>query len=62
MILITKTKLLILPKKQGFWRKRKDYWYCADSRGELGYTIIDPGTAGYCAEGGSVVCPPFVEK
>ncbi len=49
-------------KKQGFWRKTKDYWLCTDSNGQKGYTTIDPGSNGYCLEGESAVCPPFVEE
>lgn len=44
-------------------QKRND-WYCADSsgfKGRAGYTEINPDSLGYCVEGQSAVCPPFVE-
>lgn len=47
-------------KEEGWLRKRK-FWYCADNEGRAGYTDIDPGTPGYCVEGKSAVCPPFLE-
>jgi hypothetical protein len=40
--------------------REKTYWYCADSSGRAGYTTINPGSHGYCVEGESAVCPPFV--
>lgn len=47
---------------------RDNYWYCADNEreGRLGYTEggfveINPATEGYCVEGESADCPPFVE-
>ncbi len=38
--------------------KKIHFWYCADSKGYVGSTSIDPGGQGYCVDGQSAVCPP----
>ena len=50
-----------LNKEKG-WFKKKNFWYCADSEGHAGFTSIDPGSPGYCVEGESAVCPPFLSE
>ncbi len=43
-------------------KKKGNLWFCSDSKGNSGYTIIDPGSNGYCVDGESAVCPPFIEN
>ena len=35
---------------------KTDYWYCADSTGVAGFTIIDPGGVGNCVGAASAKC------
>lgn len=49
-----------LNREEGWFRK-KHFWYCADSKGNAGYTKIDPGSNGYCLEGQSALCPPVLK-
>ncbi len=44
------------------WHKKENYWLCADTTGRVGYTKINPSSAGYCIEGGSAICPSLIEK
>lgn len=37
-------------------------WYCVDSTGRAGFTVVDPGRTGYCLNGKSAVCPPLVDE
>ena len=50
-----------LSRKSG-WLKKKNIWYCIDSAGHAGYTLIDPGSTGYCVNGKSAVCPPVLKQ
>jgi hypothetical protein len=50
-----------LNKEKG-WFEKKHFWYCADSQGHIGFTLIDPGTNGYCVDGKSATCPPVSEN
>ena len=39
---------------------KANYWYCADSSGRAGFISgTDPGTAPYCVQGATAVCPGF---
>ncbi len=51
-------------EESGWWlfKNEIDLWMCADSSREFGYTNINPGSQGYCHEGGDIICPPFIEK
>lgn len=35
----------------------KNYWFCVDSTGSMGYVSIDPGSDGYCMDGKDAICP-----
>ena len=36
---------------------KANFWYCTDSTGKAGFTIINPSGAGYCVANTSAVCP-----
>lgn len=36
---------------------KTSYWYCSDSTGKAGFTIINPSGAGYCVANTTAVCP-----
>lgn len=52
---------LLLKEKDG-WIRKKYRWYCADSSNQKGYTLIDPGSNGYCVPGGKALCPAVQDK
>lgn len=43
--------------------EKEGYWICADSgeQWRVGWTNINPASSGFCVDGESAVCPPFVE-
>jgi len=47
--------------RRGFWRRKRDFWFCVDSTGRAGYTRTNPESEPYCQEGLSAVCPEFIE-